>query len=85
MAGKPARMPIYYFDVHNDDVTEDFEGTELADDRAAHAYGVVAARHLASETVRHGHFSGRDRIEIRDEQGENVGTVRFDEAVEIRG
>ena len=77
-------MPIYYFDIHNDDVTEDFEGTELADDRAAHAYGVAAARELASETVRSGHLTGAHRVEIRNEGGENVGTVRFDEAVDIR-
>jgi hypothetical protein len=37
-------MPTYYFNIYNDDVTEDFEGVELADDAAAHAYGIVAAR-----------------------------------------
>ena len=77
-------MPIYYFDIRNDDVTEDFEGTELADDRAAHAYGVAAARELASQTVRNGHLAVDHRVEIRNDHGENVGAVRFDEAVEIR-
>ena len=77
-------MPLYYFDIHNDDETEDFEGAELADDRAAHAYAVHAARSLAAETVRLGHLTGDHLIEIKNEQRERVGTVRFDEAVDIR-
>ena len=44
-------MPLYYFDIHNDEETEDHEGADLADDRAAHAYAVVAARTLAATTA----------------------------------
>lgn len=77
-------MPLYYFQVFNDDVTLDDEGAELADDEAARAYAVKAARALAAETVLHGHLAGSHRIEIVDAERNPVGTVRFDEAVEIK-
>ncbi|THD36221.1 MAG: hypothetical protein E7773_09915 [Sphingomonas sp.] len=77
-------MPLYYFNIDNDDVTEDFEGAELADDIAAHAYAVAAARSLAAETVKLGHFAPGHRIHIVDAAREPVGTVTFGEAVEIR-
>lgn len=77
-------MPLYYFNIDNDDVTEDFEGIELSDDRAAHAYGVRAARGLASETVRLGHLGLNHRINIVDADRNPVATVTFGEAVEIR-
>ncbi len=77
-------MPLYYFNVYNDDVTLDHEGAELADDHAARAYAVKAARALAAETVLHGHFAGHHRVEYVDAEQNPVGAVRFDEAVELR-
>ena len=77
-------MPRYYFHVYNDDVTLDDEGAELADERAARAHAIKEARVLAAETVRHGHLTPDDRIEIVDADQNPVGTVRFGEAVEIR-
>jgi hypothetical protein len=77
-------MPRYYFNVENDDVTEDFEGAELADDRAAHAYAVVAARALAADTVSQGHLGLTHRIVIVNEARAPVDTVSFGEAVEVR-
>lgn len=77
-------MPIYYFSVFNDDVTEDFEGAELADDAAAQAYAIAAARSLAAETVRHGHLDPGHRVDILNAAREPVGTVTFGEAVDIR-
>jgi hypothetical protein len=79
-----ACVPIYYFQVINDDVTDDFEGAELADDRAARAYAIVAARALAADTVSKGHFTTSHRIVIQNEHREPVCEVRFDEAVELR-
>ena len=79
-----AAMPIYYFNVHNDDVTQDDEGVELADVRAAHARAIKEVRALAAETASKGHLTRHHRIEIEDEDRNPVGTVRFDEAVEIR-
>jgi hypothetical protein len=77
-------MPLYYFNVRNDDFTEDFEGTELADAQAAHAYAIQAARGLAADTVSHGHLTAAHRIEIVDAAREPVGDVAFGEAVTIR-
>ena len=77
-------MPIFYFDVYNDDVTLDDEGAELADVSAAHAHAVKEARVLAAETVKEGHFDGRHRIDVRDESRADVASVTFGEAVEIR-
>jgi hypothetical protein len=77
-------MPVYYFNIHNDDVTEDFEGSELADDAAAHAYGIAGARSLAADTVLKGHIGLSHRIEIVNAARQPVSTVTFKEAVEIR-
>ena len=78
-----ASMPTYYFNVYNDDVTLDDEGSELADDHAARARAVKEARALAADTVRRGHFVGHHRIEVTDEHQNVIGTVRFDEAVHV--
>lgn len=77
-------MPLYYFDVYNDDVTLDDEGAELADGDAAHAHAVKAARSLAAETVRRGHLVRDHRVDISDADRNPVGSVRFGEAVDIR-
>jgi len=80
----PTNMPLYYFNVYNDDVTLDEEGANLADDQAAHAHAVNAARSLAADTASKGHLTVDHRIEIEDVNHTSVGSVRFGEAVEIR-
>ena len=70
-------MPLYYFNLFNDDLTMDDEGVELADDEAARAHAVKEARVMAADTQSH-------RIEFIDEARNPIGTVRFDEAVDIR-
>jgi hypothetical protein len=77
-------MPLYYFNVYNDDITLDYEGADLADAHAARAYAVKAARSLAADTALHGHLVGHHRIEIVDQDQAPVAIVRFDEAVDIR-
>jgi Domain of unknown function (DUF6894) len=77
-------VPLYYFNVYNDDIAMDPEGTELADAHAARAFAVKGARSLASESVRHGHLVGSHYIDIVDENQAPVDKVRFDEAVDIR-
>jgi hypothetical protein len=77
-------MPLYYFNVYNDDIAMDPEGAELADPHAARAYAVKAARGLAAETVHHGHLVGSHYIDIVDQNQGPVDKVRFDEAVDIR-
>lgn len=76
-------MPLYYFNIYNDDITLDDEGAELADDHAARAYTVKAVRALAAETALHGHLIGHHRVEYVDADQKVIGAVRFDEAVEI--
>jgi hypothetical protein len=76
-------MPLYYFDVHDYDVTRDPEGADFADDEAAIANAVIEARVLAAETVREGHFIGHHRIDITNGKRKPIGSVRFDEAVTV--
>jgi hypothetical protein len=79
-----AGMPLYYFNLFNDDVTMDDEGVELADVDAAQSHAVKEARAMAAETVRHGHLTASHRIEFVDEHRNPVGSVRFDQAVDLR-
>lgn len=81
--GLCCRMPLYYFNVYNDDMTQDYEGVELADEHAARAFAVEAVRSLAAETALHGHLIGHHRVEYVDADQNPLGEVRFDEAVEI--
>ena len=77
-------MPRFYFDIYNDDVTQDPEGTELRDDTAALAFAVKQIRSLAADTVLHGHFTASHRLEILDVERNQVASMRFDEAVDVR-
>lgn len=77
-------MAHYYFNVHNDDETLDYEGADLHDDEAARAYAIAAARVLAGETASKGHIGLSHCVEILDETHKHVGTVTFGDAVEIR-
>ena len=77
-------MPIYYFNVYNDEVSMDPEGLELADVDTARAFALKAARSLGADSVLHGHLIGSHRVEIVDENQKPVGSIRFDEAVEIK-
>jgi hypothetical protein len=77
-------MPLYYFNIRNDDVTLDEEGAELADDHAARIHAIAAARSLAADTASKGHLTLDHRIEFEDADHKLVGTVLFGEAVEIR-
>lgn len=76
-------MPHYFFNIVNDDVTDDPEGAELADDAAAHAYAVRAARSLAADTVSMGHLGLSHCINIQNEAREAIGTVTFGDAIKI--
>ena len=77
-------MPLYFFQVFDDAVTLDDEGAELADDDAAKAHAVKGARALAADSVLHGHLVRSHRIDIVDADRKAVGSVRFDEAVDLR-
>ena len=76
-------MPIYYFNVHQDNVLKinDKEGTELSDLRAAIAFAVLCARSHAADDVLRGQLRSDDMIEIADAKGSALHMVRFDEAI----
>lgn len=76
-------MPLYYFNIYNDDVTLDEEGVELANEHAARAFAVKSVRELAADTALRGHLVGHHRVEYVDADQNPLGEVRFDEAVEI--
>lgn len=77
-------VPLYYFNLYNDAVTMDEEGVQLADDDAALAHAVKEARTMAADSVSKGHLTVSHRIDFVDEKRNPVGSVRFDEAVDIR-
>jgi hypothetical protein len=78
-------MPRYYFNLANSERILDEEGLVLADPRAAHAAALAGARSILSDEVRHGRLPLDERIEVMDEQGQQVLTVPFETAVEIIG
>lgn len=78
-------MPLFFFDIYNDLVTEDEDGIEFADRDAAMHRARAEAQNLAAESIReHGHLILDHRIVLRDESGDVVGEVRFEEVVEIK-
>ena len=77
-------VPLYYFNLYNGDVSMDHEGVRLADDEAAREHAVMEARAMAADSVSKGHLTASDRVDFEDEMRNLVGSVRFDEAVDIR-
>ena len=76
-------MPRYFFHLHNDIETRDEEGIELPDLAAARGVAEHEARAIAAEAVANGRLCLHHSIEVTDESGASVLTVRFGEAVEI--
>jgi hypothetical protein len=77
-------VPLYYFNIYNDDVTLDDEGAELPDAEAAAAHGIREVRALAADTASRGHLTRSHRVEIVDHDRVLIDTIRFDDAVDIR-
>lgn len=78
-------MPLFFFNIYNDDITSDREGIELADISAARELGCHEVRGLAAESIKlHGSLDLDHRIEILDESGTLVSTVRFGDAIKVR-
>lgn len=80
---KNAHMPRFFFNLYDDVDTLDEEGMELRDRQAAEAYAIECARSIAAEQVIQGKLTLSHRIELADESGEVVKTIRFSDAVEI--
>jgi hypothetical protein len=77
-------MPRFFFHLYNDMVARDEEGKEFPSLRAAHENAIREARQLACASVLEGHLTLKHRIEIADESGQVLATVRFGDAVEVR-
>jgi hypothetical protein len=78
-------MPRFHLHLYDRaGVSSDEEGLELADLDSARARAIDGIRSIASQEVRGGRLDLEGRIEIADEAGTVLGTVRFPEAVEVR-
>jgi DUF1009 family protein len=77
-------MPQFYFHLHdNMDVTDE-EGKELPDLEAAHAYATNLARfEIGQAVIAMGKILLSHRIDIENEQGDVVGSLRFGDVVQI--
>jgi hypothetical protein len=76
-------MPRYFFHLYEDMPAPDEEGSELADLDAARACGIKEARSVAADQVREGKLDLNHRIDVTDEQGVVVHTIRFADAIEV--
>ena len=76
-------MPHFFFNLYDDTVTLDEEGKQLPDTDAAHEEAVRNAKAMACAEVLEGHLILDHCIEVMNERGEPVGTVRFGDVVKV--
>jgi hypothetical protein len=77
-------MPRFYFHLHDDENVSDEGGKELADLDAARAHAVNMVRFEVSEaSKRDGRIVLSHRIDVEDEHGAVLATVRFRDAVQV--
>ncbi len=62
----------------------DEEGLELANLEAARNHALDGIRSMAGEEVRSGVLNLDGRVEITDEEGNLLDTIRFVDAIELR-
>jgi len=78
-------MPRYFFDLHNDLDALDPEGKELPDLDAAKAHALCEARVMLKASIDdRGHIDLRHYINVRDESGQLVYVMQFENAVTVR-
>ena len=76
-------MPRFFFHIFDDAVSRDDEGVELADAEAARRTALAGARSMMCDQLAAGRLSLHHRIEVRDEQGDEILTLAFGDAVTI--
>ena len=79
------RMPRFYFHVYNDVIAIDEEGLELPDLETAREQAMESARELVCEGIHKGHLNIDHRIEVEDEEHNNVLTVSYRDAFTVTG
>ena len=77
-------MPRFFFNVYDDVIATDEEGLELPNLAAARLQAVKGARDLIVSQVKHGYMVLSHWIDVADDQGKVVLTVRFADAVDIK-
>jgi hypothetical protein len=78
-------MPRFFFHLYNDLISTDEEGRELPDIEAARAAAVHEVRSVMTEEVLKGRLTLSHRIVVADEAGHVVATVRYADAVDVKG
>ena len=78
-------MPRYYFHLFEDQVLRDEEGIELDGGEAVRRAALSEIHQIMCDQVRAGKISLDHHIEVEDEGGENILSMRFGEAVAVEG
>jgi hypothetical protein len=76
-------VPRFFFHIHDHEDVSDDVGLILSDIRAAEEEAIRGARDIIAEEVKHGRLPLCERIEVADESGAIVATVRFCDAITI--
>ena len=77
-------MPRFFFHARDGDQRlDDREGTDLPDLDAARAEAAVAAREIAAERIKQGQTLDGQSLEIGDEGGRTLATVRLADAARL--
>ena len=76
-------MPRYFFNLYNDVDSTDEEGREWPDLDSARRAAVEDARHMAAESLRHGHLNLSHFVEVTVENRQVLFKVTFGEVVTI--
>ena len=76
-------MPRYYFDLQNGEVLLDQQGRELRGLADAKTEALIEAREMICVSVSEGRLDLLHHIDVRDEDGATVHTVRFEDAVVV--
>jgi hypothetical protein len=79
-------MPKFYFHLHNDIDAPDEEGVELPSLEAAREYATENALFTMAQTLKdEAHINFHHHIDIEDEHGNVLETVRFKDVAKIEG
>lgn len=78
-------MPRFFFDLHDDIVSEDPDGAILPDPEAAYGEAIRQAREMAAQQARTGRLKLHHSIMVRDEAKQPLFSVTLRDAVEVEG
>jgi CRP-like cAMP-binding protein len=75
-------VPRYFFNIRNGNgLTEDEEGRDFPDVRAARAEALKGVRSIVAEEVKEGQLDLAGRLEITDESGASIEDIPFKDAL----